>query len=229
MSDKEVLKELKSMGTAQNRKVYKRHCIDGPMYGVSYANLKALKKKIKVDHDLAVKLWESENHDARILATMVVDPGRINKALIDSWLKDLDNYAITDAFVGPVSRSRLARSCMERWIKARDEWKGAAGWSLVCDLAMQHNDIRDKEFEVYLETIEHDIHLQKNRVRYSMNNALIAIGARSKALEKKAVAAAKRIGKVEVDHGETGCKTPDAVSYIPKARARQAKRAAARR
>ena len=73
---------------------------------------------------------------------------------------------------------------------------------------------------------EREIHTRKNRVRYSTNNALIAIGARSSRLEKKALAIAKKIGRVEVDHGETGCKTPDAASYIPKARARQAKRAA---
>ena len=44
---------------------------------------------------------------------------------------------------------------------------------------------------------------------------MIAIDLRPK-LQKKAIAAAKRIGKVEVDHGETGCKTPDAASYIAK-------------
>jgi len=37
------------------------------------------------------------------------------------------------------------------------------------------------------------------------------------------LAAAKRIGKVEVDHGETSCKTPDASTYIRKAVARRSK------
>jgi hypothetical protein len=50
---------------------------------------------------------------------------------------------------------------------------------------------------------------------------LIAIGIRNSALEKKALAAARQIGKVAVDHGETGCKTPDATAYIQKARARK--------
>jgi|SRR5829696_7030149 len=58
---------------------------------------------------------------------------------------------------------------------------------------------------------------------YEMNGALIAIGIRNPALEKKAIAAAERIGKVEVDHGETGCKTPDAVPYIRQAVERRKK------
>ena len=49
-----------------------------------------------------------------------------------------------------------------------------------------------------------------------MNSALIAIGIRNSALESKALSAAKKIGKVDVDHGETSCKTPDAAKYIRK-------------
>ena len=62
-----------------------------------------------------------------------------------------------------------------------------------------------------------------------MNNALISIGVRNPALEKKAVAAAKRIGTVEVDHGVTGCKTPAAAAYIKKTVAHNKKKAGKRR
>lgn len=225
MTEKEILRELKLLGTTQNRKVYKRHGVDGEMYGVSYANVKKMQRKIKIDHDLAQKLWQTGNHDARVLATMIVDPAQLNKRLIDAWSKDLSNYVITDAFVTAVSQANVARASMERWIRSKDEWKGSAGWSLLSHLAMKESTMRDKYFDAYLKTIEKRIHTQKNRIRYSMNSALIAIGARSNALEQKALAVAKRIGAVEVDHGETGCKTPDAVAYIPKAREHQAKRA----
>jgi hypothetical protein len=57
-----------------------------------------------------------------------------------------------------------------------------------------------------------------------MNNVVIAIGIRNPMLEEAAVEAAKRIGPVEVDHGETGCKTPEAVSYIAKTNARKKKK-----
>jgi hypothetical protein len=60
-----------------------------------------------------------------------------------------------------------------------------------------------------------------------MNAALIAIGGSRPKLMKKAVAAAERIGEVEVDHGETSCTTPDAAAYIRKMASR--KRPAARK
>jgi hypothetical protein len=74
--------------------------------------------------------------------------------------------------------------------------------------------------------IESRIHAEPNGVREAMNRALIAIGVRNPKCQKAAVAAAKRIGKVEIDHGETGCKTPDAAAYIDKTIAHRSAKAA---
>ena len=98
---------------------------------------------------------------------------------------------------------------------------GQAGWALLSHLAMKNTDLPDDFFLEHLETIELEIHSRKNRVRHSMNGAVMAIGLRNRKLEKGALAAAAAIGKVEVDHGETNCKTPDAAAYIRKARTRK--------
>jgi 3-methyladenine DNA glycosylase AlkD len=221
---KEVMSELKSMGTAQNRKIYARHGVRQKMYGVSYANLGKLKKKIKMDHDLALELWASGNHDARVLATMIADPNSLDARTLEAWVKELDNYVITDAFSGIVAQTSLLRNNMEKWTKSNQEWIGSAGWNLLGYLAGQNSDLPDKYFIVYLKNIEAGIHDSPNRVRHAMNGAVINIGLRNESLEKKATASAKRIGKVEVDHGETSCKTPDAASYILKAKAHRRKR-----
>ncbi len=220
MTARGTLQELKSLGTAQNRKIYGRHGVAGEMYGVSYSNLGKLKKKIKVNHDLALELWATGNHDARILATMIADPEQMKATTLDAWARDLDNYVITDAFAGLASRTPHAERRIEKWAGSGKEWTGRAGWHLVAQMAMRNQDLPDRYFENHLKTIEKEIHGRKNMVRDAMNGALIAIGMRSAGLEKKAVAAAGKVGKVEVDHGETGCKTPDALAYIKKGRAR---------
>jgi 3-methyladenine DNA glycosylase AlkD len=221
MTAKSVLAELKALGTAQNRKVYARHGVGSKTFGVSYANIGKLKKKIKEDHVLAQQLWKSGYHDARVLATMIADPAETSSATLDQWIQNLDNYVVTDAFSGLASRTAHAPAKMKKWMRSRDEWVGTAGWNLVTRSALRDGSDDEVFLASCLETIEAKIHKAKNRVRYSMNNALIAIGARSASLEKQAIAAAKRIGVVEVDHGETGCKTPDARAYIAKAKARK--------
>ncbi|MEW6209482.1 MAG: DNA alkylation repair protein [Acidobacteriota bacterium] len=224
MSEKEILDALRSLGTEQNQKVYRRHGVTDDMFGVSYADLEKLRKKIKLDHQLAEKLWATGNHDARILATMIADARQMTDSEIENWSKDLNNYVVTDAFAKLIALSPAARKKMERWTKSKSEWTGRAGWLLAGMLAMQNEELTDDYFENQLEMIESRIHTAKNRVRDAMNSALIAIGLRNARLEKKALAAAARIGRVEVDHGETGCKTPDAADYIRKAAARRKKK-----
>jgi 3-methyladenine DNA glycosylase AlkD len=224
MTYRQAMLLLKSLGTAQNRKVYARHGVGGKMYGVSFANLGRLTREIKKDHALSQELWRSGNHDARVLATMVADPLEASRQLIDAWKRDLDNYVITDAFSIFVAKTRFAQGRLERWTKSSQEWTGRAGWLIFARLAMKDGVLADEYLEARIPVIEERIHKAKNRVRDAMNSALIAIGARSAALEEKAVAAALRIGKVEVDHGRTGCKTPDAVTCIRKTRARKKRR-----
>jgi hypothetical protein len=81
--------------------------------------------------------------------------------------------------------------------------------------------VSDADAEAVLATIEKEIHRSPNWARRAMNGALISIGIYKPALRKQAIEAAKRIGTVEVDHGETSCKTPDAVLYIEKASKRK--------
>ncbi|MBI1902724.1 MAG: DNA alkylation repair protein [Planctomycetia bacterium] len=223
-SASDVLRELQSLGTQQNRKVYARYGVGPSMYGVSYAHLGKLTQRIQTDQALAEALWESGIHDARVLATMIADPARMTDRLLESWALDLDSHVLADAFATLVGKTPLAQKKMEKWIDAKGEWMAAAGWGLVGRLAMSDGAVADEFLQKILTRVERAIHSERNRVRHAMNTALICIGLRSPAFQKRAIEAAGRIGKVEVDHGETGCTTPDAASYIKKVAARRAKK-----
>ena len=61
LSVSEAMSMLENAGTEQNRKTWVRHGGTGPMFGVSFADLKTFVKRIKVDHDLALALWDTGN------------------------------------------------------------------------------------------------------------------------------------------------------------------------
>lgn len=218
MDVSEAMARLEAAGTEQNRKLYPRHGIRPPLFGVSYSDLGKLRKAIKRDHALAVALWATGNHDARILATMVADPQRADDALLEAWARDLDNYVITDAFTNVVAAAPGAPERLARWIDADAEWVEQAGWGVLAGLANGEPALPDSFFTPFIARIERDLQGSKNRVRHAMNGALIAIGSRSEGLAAAATAAAARIGAVTVDHGLTGCKTPAAGPYIQKTR-----------
>ena len=220
----DVLTELEDLGTAQNRRIYPRHGVSDPLFGVSYANLRKLAKRLAPDHLLAEELWSSGNHDARVLATMVDDPSRVSAGTLRQRITDVGNYVLADALAALVSRTPLRdRMAVEWTADPENEWAGATGWSLVTAQAMDSRpSLPDSHFSERLAYVEKNIQEAANRVRHSMNGALIAIGSRSPQMRRLAEEAARRIGKVNVDHGQTSCKTPEAIPYLARIWSRKA-------
>ncbi len=217
MNLKEVMSVLKKQGTEQNRKIYKRHGSSNDLFGVSFANLGALKKKIKTDHDLALALWSTKNMDARTLAIMVADPTSIKSKELDNWIKDIDYYLLADMFALLVAKTKFAKTKQKKWAKSKNEHTKQTGYAMLCAMLREPNLLTETECKNILKTIEKEIHSSPNRARHSMNMALTAIGIYKPELTSIAIKTAEKIGKVVVDHGETSCKTPDAISYIEKA------------
>lgn len=212
----ETMSALEKAGSAQTRKTYARHGAAEPMFGVSFATLKSLLKRIGVDHELALALWDTGNFDARNLAVKVADPARMSPSDLDRWAKASTprmcaGYVAYLAAEGPHARSRS-----DAWLSARDEASRCAGWSLVGAMAMRDEQTPDAWFAQRLAEIEASIQASPNAQRDAMLGTLVAIGCRSAALRKAVTAAAKRIGKVEIDHGDTACKTPELAATLEK-------------
>lgn len=212
----ETMAELESYGKPNYRKIYARHGIGDNLFGVAYSDLKPMAKRIKTDHALALALWDTDNYDARILATMIADPKQATPDMLEHWVTTHDNYGLSDAVSSFAARTPHAKAKAEVWSQQADEWISTSGWNLLGQLALNDKTLPDSYFERYLEQIQREIHGRPNRTRYAMNNVVIAIGTRGPALEGKAIAAATAIGDINIDHGETGCKTPEACSYIRK-------------
>ena len=228
-----ALKVLEANGSEQTRKTYGRHGVRGAMFGVGQDVLLELADKLGRNHDVAVALWNSGIHEARLLATMIADPALLTPRDLENWARTLDNYVVSEALARLTAQVPHSRETIDRWINSQEEWVSTAGWTamymqVVGDGGVSAEQTRPvADLPKLLLRIEREIHTAANRTRYAMNSALIGIGMRNDALERQAISAARRIGPVNVEHGLTECKTPDAASYIPKARkyaaARQAK------
>jgi hypothetical protein len=148
---------------------------------------------------------------------------------LDAWLADVSYYVLVDVFVAEVASQRPGlRHRMERWTHSARDWTAQAGWDLAAVLAAQDPNLPDRFFYDLLAKIENEIGQAGNRTRHAMNGALISIGLRNEELREAAFAAAGRIGRVVVDHGETGCVTPAAIPYIEKTLAYRETQAARR-
>lgn len=218
MNTKDILATLEKTGKPQTAAIYKRLGSGENVFGTLTSEIAKISKKIKVDDALAAELWKTGNAEARVLALLVTDPAKLTRADADELLEDGPVRFVGYYLSGLVARSPIAESTMRAWMKSKEEDRREMGYSILGFRLKENADaISDADAEKALATIERVIHGSPNWARYAMNGAVISIGVFKPALRDKALAAAKRIGHVDVDHGETHCKTPEAVSYINKA------------
>lgn len=217
MDFKSVMADLESAGNAENKKIYKQQGAGENVFGVSHSHLKKLRKKLGVDHELAIELWETGNSDARSLAMMVADPDEVSPTVATQWMKDVD-YAVHGSEVaGVVALSPAGPSKMRQWRKQKSEFARATGYSmLACMLENDADAVEDMECVRILKDVEMEIHRSPNRARHSMVMAVIAIGVYKPDLSEEAIETGERIGDVQVDHGESSFKTPKIAPYINK-------------
>lgn len=124
------MQELKKMGKPNTALIYRRHGVAEETFGVPYSALGSLVKRIGVDHGLALELWKTKNHDARVLATKVASPSEMNASDFATWLKDCTNYVIVDAVSGLAARAPKAEALAAKWTAKDEEWTSAAGWNV---------------------------------------------------------------------------------------------------
>ena len=219
MNAQDVVRQLRKDAKESAAKIYRRHGVKDEVLGVRYAAMGKLVKSLPTDHDLACELWATGIHEARVVATKIADPARLTRAEADRWLADAQDYVLVDAVSALAARASDAGAWAERWMLSPREWTSAAGWNVVSLLAM-NGALDPKAGEKLLGIIRKRIHDAPNRTRYAMNGALISIGGSMPGLTDVAIEAAEAIGTVDVDHGQTGCKTPVAADYIRKMAAR---------
>jgi 3-methyladenine DNA glycosylase AlkD len=219
MTVKEIMTELRSMGTENIRRILLNHGVKEPLFGVKVEQLKTIQKRVKKDYQLAKDLYATGNADAMYLAGLIADDEKMTKADLQTWVKQAISKNICDYTVPWVAAgSRYGYELALRWIDAPEDHIAAAGWATLSGLVSLKDDadLDLPALKSLLARVVKTISGAGNRVRYSMNGFVISVGAYVTALTADAMAASKKIGVVTVDMGGTACKVPDAGAYIVK-------------
>jgi 3-methyladenine DNA glycosylase AlkD len=215
----QVMGALKKKGNPQRRQLFMRHGASDRLYGVSVADMKVIAKTIKGKQELARELYDTGNYDAMYLAGMVADGKQMTKKQLQSWARAADWHLISEYTVPWVaSESEHGRDLAMKWIVSKKQHVAACGWSTYAGIVTTtaDEDLDLAEIKSLLKRIEDRIDSAANRVRYTMNGFVIAVGAYVKPLARQAKATAQKLGKVSVDMHGTSCKVPVALDYIGK-------------
>ncbi|CAN5648049.1 DNA alkylation repair protein [soil metagenome] len=190
-----ILTELRDMGSERGRAGMARYGINVEnAFGVSVYELRKVARRLGTDHDLALALWGTGNHEARLLACFVDDPAAVTAEQTEAWARDFDSWDICDqATTSLFDLTPHAWLKAVEWAERDEEWIKRAGFALMAGLAVHDKAAVDRTFLKLLPLIERGAFDDRNFVRKAVNWALRNIGKRSRALNAAAVLCAKRI------------------------------------
>lgn len=194
----EIVAQLRPLRSERNIAGQRRFGITpaGGQLGVSVARLRILARSHRRDHALASALWAEGIHEARILATLVADPRRLTRAQLDRWVRDCDNWAVTDALAFLADRTEFAEARAHAWSRRRAEFVKRAAFSTMAGLAVHRKELPDEVFLRFLPVIAREAGDERNYVKKAVNWALRQIGKRNPRLRRAAIAEARRIRKL---------------------------------
>jgi len=199
MKVEEIIKKLESLSNKEAVKEMARYGINPRNnLGVSIYKLRLIAKEIGKDHDLAIKLWNSDIHDARLLACFIDDPDKITSEQMDSWAKGFDSWDICDqACTSLFDLNSLAWTKVFEWAKRNEEFVKRGAFALIAGLSVHNKKSSDEKFEQFFPIIKKHSADNRNYVKKAVNWALRNIGKRNLRLNKKTIELSENILKID--------------------------------
>ena len=191
----EVLERLASLGGEEARAGMARYGIKtDDAFGVSVYELRRVAKELGRDHELALALWATGNHEARLLASMLDDPARVTERQMDGWAAAFDSWDVCDQVTSNLfDKTPFAWDKVEQWSGSQDEWVKRAAFATAAALAAQDKTAADEPFLHVLELCRREAGDDRNYVKKAVNWALRNIGKRNQRLHAASLRTAEAI------------------------------------
>lgn len=199
MQAEEIVNKLKLKANPKNVEGMARFGINPEnTLGVSVPFIRALAKEAGKDNELSAKLWETGIHEARITATMTANPLTFPEKLLEEWVKDLDSWDTCDQFCSNLAaKTPFAYDKAFLWCKRDEEFIKRAGFVIMARFAVTAKKADDEFFSPFFEEMVKGARDERNYVKKAVNWALRQIGKKNQNLNRQAIAAAKKIKKLD--------------------------------
>ena len=194
-----VIKRLKSLSSPEAVKGMARFGINPKMtLGVSIPHLRLTAKEIGRNHKLALDLWETGIHDARILAGMIDEPDKVSGKQIEEWVSEFDSWDVCDQVcMNLFKRLPIAYKKAIEWSSRSEEFVKRAGFALMAVLTVGDKKAKDEKFVKFLPYIIRESTDGRNYVKKAVNWALRQIGKRNLNLNRIAIKAGEEIYNID--------------------------------
>jgi 3-methyladenine DNA glycosylase AlkD len=194
---KEIIKTLEPLGNVYNLEGMQRFGIRfKKAYGVNIPVLRAMAKKYKPNHKLALELWETGIHECMILAFLIDNPDEVTGKQMQKWVNQFASWDICDGCCSNLfDKTPYAYEKVIEWTSSKKEFVKRAGFVIMATLSVHNKKADDEFFMEFFPIIEREAYDERNFVKKAVNWALRSIGKRNSELFNESIKAAKRIEK----------------------------------
>ena len=160
--------------------------------------MRKMVREIGKDHELALELWETGIHEARMLACFIDRPDMVTEKQLESWVKNFDSWDVCDQCCSNLfDRTRFAHKKAVEWCVREEEFVRRAGFVLMACLAVHDKKAGDQAFIEFLPLIKTHAGDERNYVKKAVNWALRQIGKRNQNLNEAAIKTAEEIRQMD--------------------------------
>jgi 3-methyladenine DNA glycosylase AlkD len=195
----EIIEQLKSQANPANVAGMARFGIS-PVntLGIPIPILRNIGRKLGRNHDLALQLWDSGIHEARILATLVDQPALVTEEQMEKWTVEFDSWDICDQCCSNLySHTPWAYQKALEWSSRPEEFVKRAGFVMMAVLAVHDKKPGNEKLIQFFSAIITGATDKRNFVKKAVNWAIRQIGKRNMELNKKAVALSEEIQQLD--------------------------------
>ena len=213
MTVNEVLAKLEALGNEKMRQHNTKNGARNNQFGVKMGDIRALSQKIKINHEIALALWQTDNIDARLLATLIIDPQQLSAADLESMARSERFTQVIDWLYSNVIKDHADKEQLrQQWMHSDDVMCARLGWSLTGGRIVRSPEGLD--IPALLDRIESEMPTAPPEVQWTMNTALAQIGINMPEYRERALDIGERLGIYRDYPVSKGCTSPFAPVWI---------------
>lgn len=206
----QLMAELAELDNPRFREINAKN---GDDHGVNLTSLRAVAKRLKTQHDLALELWATDDSAARLLSLLICRPKSYGRDELDVMLREARTPKVQDWLVNyVVAKNPGAEELRRFWIDDADPVVASAGWALTTDRVAKNPDGLD--LSGLLDVIEAEMKTAPDRLQWAMNHCLAQIGIDHPDQRDRAVAIGERLRVLEDYPTPPNCTSPFAPVWI---------------
>ncbi len=206
----EVMAELAELEDPKTREVNEKH---GDDHGVNLSKLRVLAKRLKMQQELANRLWETDDTAARLLAILICRPKAFERDELDVMLREARTPKVHDWLVNyVVKKNPHSEELRLAWSADSDPVVASAGWALTTERVAKKPEVLD--LAGLLDVIEAQMKEAPARLQWAMNHCLAQIGIEHAEHRTRAIDIGERLEVLKDYPTSPGCTSPFAPVWI---------------